>query len=937
MHWALGNIMNTRFAGTRNTPGRGCPLAHPWLLVVLLLISGFARADMPPPYLITSTPDQAARITIYSEYLPDPQGAFTVDQLAAGAGSDGFQPATRFVERLGLSDHPWWVRVAVRNELPGQHRFALVTGPRDYADSILFVPDQAGGYRPVTSDERFMRRAPVHLVELPTGQTQMFYWRVNPRGSLLYSLSLTTPADALGTDPRQALFWALLGVMLSLALYNLLVALLRGGPSHGYHAGFLGAMVALLMFVSGQLANHPFLGTRLPYLEMTSILLVILCACGVGRTFVDSRHYAPLLHLLLLAVSALALVGLLTTPWLPVITGLRLTFSLALVAAALLVMLAYQSWHREAPQGGLYFFTSLLISSPLVLASLAVFGIADGGFDLILSIMIAVNLAALIQAVGLRIQHLRQQRLIAEQRRQRAVAEAEESTRHATLARMGHDVRTPLSGILGMAEILGDTTLSPNQRECVGGIRHAGENLLAIINDMLEHSQLSEHPLELEREPLDANELVMNAIDLFRERAEEKQVELIMHVHTNVPTLMEGDPGRLRQVLTNLLGALIRPALPGELIVDVSLEPTGRAGLVRFEFSGSALRPGGLRRLREQDHHRDSGSLSLTIAEQLIQAMGGRHGDREEHGSEAGYWFVLSLPALEPGPVETEIDDSILRGRAMLVVDDSPTVTRVIRYLALSWGMRVTASHDPRAALASLRTLANLDEPYDVVLVDHLMPGMSGLELAARIHEDSVITQSTVLIMLSGLTHVPSSTEARNAGIHRVLPKPVSAPRLKQALAEELGLKPPAPRLQQQTLPDPRLRLLVVEDHKLSQKVIRGMLYKLHLTADFAANGQEALEMIQDQRYDLILMDCEMPVMDGFEATRRIRQHEREKRLPAVPIVALTAHVLREHRERSLASGMNAHIPKPVEMEILREVVVRFTGTPSDAVLDASP
>jgi CheY-like chemotaxis protein len=388
---------------------------------------------------------------------------------------------------------------------------------------------------------------------------------------------------------------------------------------------------------------------------------------------------------------------------------------------------------------------------------------------------------------------------------------------------------------------------------------------------------------------------------------------------------MEGDPGRLRQVLTNLMGAFIRHAQPGELIIDISLEPTGRAGQVRFEFSGTALRPGTFRALRDPAARQDSSNLNLSIAEQLVEAMQGRAGERDEHGGDVAYWFVLPLPAMEAPPSGPDTDISALQGRSMLVVDDSSTVTRVIRHLALGWGMRVTACHDPREALASLRTQANINEPYDIVLLDHHMPGMNGLQLAARIHEDPVITHPTTLIMLTGVNNAPTATEARNVSIHRVLTKPVSAPRLKQALAEEMGLRRPVREQGQPETPDPALKLLVVEDHKLSQKVIRGMLSKLGLSADLAANGKEALAMATEKRYDLILMDCEMPEMDGFEATQRIREYERRQGLVAVPIVALTAHILREHRERSLASGMNAHIPKPVEMSVLREALVRFT------------
>lgn len=890
--------------------------------MLLLLFGASAHASAPPPFVISSLPDDA-RITIYSEYLPDPGGKLTVDQVTSGRYDREFKPASRFMQRLGLSDHPWWVRVSIQNELPDRHRFALEVGPRLYSHSTFYRPGP-DGYQASRDDQQLLHRYPIELIDLPVGQSKVFYWRVNPRGSLVYSMSVSTIPAALGDDLTYAAYWLLFGIMLTLAFYNALVAVMRNGVCHGFHAGFLLSVAALILFSSGFVADNDWLAPHLPTLKILCLSAAILCACGVSRTFIDSRRHLPALDYLLLTLMAVAPLFFLVSLWLPLDLALGAAYTLALVAAATLLVLGYQAWHREIPLGTLYLFTSLLVASPAVIACLSLLGWLQNDLDLALLLMITVNLAGFIQAVGLRLQFQRQLRLYMEQRRNQTVLETTESTRRETLARMGHDVRTPLSGILGMAEILEDTPLTPNQKECVGGIRHAGESLLRIINDVLEHSQLSAGGADLNREALDANELLMEAVDLFRERAEEKQVELITHVHTNLPARMEGDPGRLRQVLTNLIGGLIRHAQPGELILDVSLEPTGRAGQVRFEFSGSALRPGTMERLRDNGRQ-DSSSLNLSIAEQLVEAMHGRCVFRDDHNSAPVYWFVVPLPALDTSPPHPEPGMAALQGRSMLVVDDSTTVTRVIRHLALNWGMRVTASHDPREALASLRTQANINEPYDVVLLDHQMPSMNGMELAARIHDDPVITHPTVVVMLSGVNRAPSTTEARNAGIHRVLSKPVSAPRLKQVLAEELDLQRPRADSDPQEAPNPALRLLVVEDHKLSQKVIRGMLTKLGLDAELAANGREALEKARANRYDLILMDCEMPEMDGFEATRQIRRYEREAGLAPVPIVALTAHILREHRERSLASGMNAHIPKPVEMGVLRDALVRFT------------
>ena len=289
----------------------------------------------PPPYVVSSLPDNA-RLTIYSEYLPDPDGTLSLEAITAGEFEGRFKPASRFVERLGLSDHPWWVRIAVQNELGSQRRFALMQGPRHYFDSEFFLPGE-GGYRPAGPGERFVHRTPVYLVDLPPGEPRVFYWRVNPRGSLFYSITLSTLPAALGNDPLFAMYWLLFGVMLALAAYNGLVALMRGGVSHRYHAGFLLTMAGLVIFSSGMLAGHPLVGGWLPQLKMGSLLLAIVCACGIGRTFVDSRHHAPLLDRLLRGVTLLALLFLLAVPWLPITGALAAGFGLGLIAAALLV------------------------------------------------------------------------------------------------------------------------------------------------------------------------------------------------------------------------------------------------------------------------------------------------------------------------------------------------------------------------------------------------------------------------------------------------------------------------------------------------------------------------------------------------------------------------------------------------------------------------
>lgn len=910
-----------------------------WLMVIALLcLTGMAQgaAEPPPPYIIHSLPNDA-RVTIYSEYLQDTNGDLTIHQVSNGPIADRFQPATRFVERLGIQQNPWWVRLAIKNEFREQQTFSLQL--QGNPNASLFVPNDNGvGYQLADNRARIPGRDASFRIHLPVGEEQLFYIKLQPRGYLTYGLSLSTLNEHLASNQRQDnLYMLMAGALATLIIYNLIAAIMRGGSTYYYQAGFLLCitLISLLLadFLPYSLTDGNQLQSRLLFPLM---LIAMAAAAGVTRCYFRLQRSKGWLDY---CTRTLLIVPLLCLPLaflLPLPLTAYLCFSLVSIAALLLIAMGYTTWHREQNGGGLFFITTLFVCLPALVLGQAYLGLLQTSAELPQWLMASTIVEALTLGIGLRVRVSHQAQLRIEQQRSEAVAETVDSTRRETLARIGHDIRTPLSGILGMSEILADTPLTPNQKECVGAIQHAGDNLLRIINDVLEHSHLSTDSSDVNQASLDVHDLLMEAIDLFKERAEEKQIELITHVHTNVPPRVLGDAGRLRQVLTNLTGALIRHGTPGELIIDVSLEPTGQADRVRFGFSGSALSEEALKRLQNSQRQNESSHLSLVIAEQLVEALHGRMGNlQDQRGTH--YWFVIPLPADQSAPPRApNVDTSCLEGRSLLVVDDSSTVTRVLRHHALSWGMRVTACHDPREALASLRTQANINEPYDVVVLDQQMPGMDGMQLAARIHEDPVIIHPTVLVMLTGIQQAPSATMARNVGIHRVLSKPVSAPRLRQVLAEELSTGPTPQAETVDARPSPDLRILVAEDHYLSQKVIRGMLGKLGLKADIASDGQEALALAEKNRYDLILMDCEMPEMDGFEATRRIRQHEQRHALPSTPIVALTAHILKEHKDRSFAAGMNDHLPKPVELNVLRETILRFTnsdGTGSDSPL----
>ncbi|MEB0093341.1 response regulator [Pseudomonas sp. CCI4.2] len=526
-----------------------------------------------------------------------------------------------------------------------------------------------------------------------------------------------------------------------------------------------------------------------------------------------------------------------------------------------------------------------------------------------------------------------------------AASTAEINAKAEFLAKISHEIRTPMNGVLGMTELLLGTPLSVKQRDYVQTIHSAGNELLTLINEILDITKLESGQIELDDVQFDLNALIEDCLNIFRAKAEQQNVELISFIQPQVPRVISGDPTRLRQALLSLLENAMKKTDEGEILLVVALD--SRSGKPRLRIavqdSGEPLAAHERDSLLHAELHSKNflattklgGHLGLVIARQLIMLMHGEFGIQT--GNSHGSTLWLTLP-LDPDRLEqptTDLDGP-LQGARVLVVDDNDTCRKVLVQQCTAWGLNVSAVPSGKEALALLRTKAHLRDYFDVVLLDQNMPGMTGMQLAAKIKEDPSLNHDILLIMLTGISNAPSKIIARNAGIKRILAKPVAGYTLKTTLADELnqrtrGTPTGTPYATANPLINPinvpsDFRILVAEDNSISTKVIRGMLGKLNLQPDTASNGEEALLAMKAQRYDLVLMDCEMPILDGFSATQQLRAWEIANQRVRTPVVALTAHILSEHKDRARQAGMDGHMAKPVELSQLRELIEQWAA-----------
>ncbi|MET0377601.1 MAG: response regulator [Spongiibacteraceae bacterium] len=865
--------------------------------------------------VLPASPLHAAPALVLDREFQQIDLANYLDVLDADAGSvaNPQQLAPQFhplaADNLGPSRQRHWLRFGLINPRHEPQTLILQVRPPADAKALAISGSTSAALVPLLTD-RHDPLVGLYEVRVPARASVLFYLRTGGNPLTKSSLQMFSLDHFLTLADQQSwLGGAASGLLAMLLIIALICALLTRDRI------YLGLAVLTALHLLPALVYWRAAGDwGFAFSRSLAICWILASSAALQITLQfpawpsGSRRWPQVLRAAFVLEIGAAIALALHPAWLTFYSVLLVLLPATLLTAIAPTLACFQRYDRAlltyaAARGGIT-LAGVLIA--LIVLTQNTLGLPLLG---LVTACAAIEILLLMLALMLRtLDRIDQQ---ADRHRAVAVAEAESRARTESTAAMAHRIRTPVSGVLGMIEMLQDTPLSAAQHDSLDTMQRAGSELLNAVNEMSDISRLDFGGDPLQRGSFDLHALIAECVEGFRGLASSRALELITDFAPGLPRYVSGDQTRLRQLLLQLMHHALSRFRGGEILLRVD----GRGRRQHFALTAH----GNIATELVRPNMETDPALRLAIARQLIATLDGSIHIPQITDNIWRVSFELSLAAIERMRDAGEPEQN-LRHRQLLIIDDSATFREVVQRQASHWGMHVHGAATLSEGLARLNNQHTIGEPVELLLLDAELPELADIDSHSRLREAGL---PRAVILLSTLPEAEHALLAQTLAVRRVLLKPIDQTSLQLALLEEINQ--PLPQRHRTPSAAP-LHCLIAEDNPINAQVLQGMLSKLGATHATAVNGQEAVETFQRQTFDIVFMDCDMPVMDGFEAAQRIREIQQNRGVVPTPIIALTANTLEELGERARTAVMDAHLVKPVRLQSLRELLAHWTG-----------